>query len=233
MPPTKPCEQCGTVFAKPPTCSAVDWTTRRFCSPQCKVDSQRGKPTWNTGKQLPKTAPRHPCRICGAPTQYIASNRRITGMVHCGQASCAAASLAERRQRISERAKQMYAAGERQASRIAWQAVARVSPEETMLTPWLTAAGWAAQHRVVPGVKGRNAPRLYHLDFALVSQQLYIEIDGSVHRLRRDRDARKDAILAALGWRGLRIPAHNVRDNPDAVRAAIAEWVAQHATSTP
>lgn len=40
----------------------------------------------------------------------------------------------------------------------------------------------------------------YWVDFAIPSHNLIIECDGNFHRLYHDRDAKRDAYLASLGW---------------------------------
>jgi very-short-patch-repair endonuclease len=45
----------------------------------------------------------------------------------------------------------------------------------------------------------------YVVDFAILKSRLAIEIDGPFHDAEKDRQ--RDAVLAGLGWRVLRIPA--------------------------
>ena len=47
------------------------------------------------------------------------------------------------------------------------------------------------------------------VDFAVVSAQLVIEIDGGIHRLEdvATRDAAREAALKAMGWRVVRVAA--------------------------
>lgn len=223
---TKPCEVCGSVIVKPASCSKADWPKRRFCSRACKAESQRGKDAWNKGLEMPKTAPRHPCRICGQPTKYRASLTSITGMVHCDQPECVEASRRLKNERIAARAVEMYATGKRPKVRHAWDNVSRISREETMIAPWFTSQGWVAQHRVKTGASG-NLPKQFDLDFALPDRKLFVEIDGSVHRLRKERDARRDAMLAELGWTGLRLPSDLVASDVDAAVHRITSWLSE------
>lgn len=224
---TKPCEICGTVIEKPFTCSRREWAKRRYCSRVCLGASKRGKPSWIAGREMPKTAPRHPCRICGQPTKYLASNEKLAGMVHCGRDECRAASQELKNQRIAERHRTDYATGKRARLRDNWSRVPLVSAEELLLSDWFTSLGWVAQHRVNTGVHTNKLPTQFRLDFALPDRLLYVEIDGSVHRLRKERDARRDAMLRERGWIGLRLPATLVRDDPEAAKRTVLDWIAQ------
>ena len=64
----------------------------------------------------------------------------------------------------------------------------------------------------------------YVVDFAIVSKKLVIELDGAVHSIpgRAERDAEREKVIAALGWRVLRLPA-KFGDAPDALAAAVLE----------
>lgn len=228
---TKPCEVCGAVFEKPASIGLSAWARRRFCSMGCKVDSQRGKAPWNKGQKRPSTKPKQmlPCRICGQPTTYHGTRRcHLYGMVHCGNPACAEESKRIKNDRISARHTNDYATGKREKVRHTWKGVQRVSPEEIALTPWLTDLGWEPQYHVNTGVHTNTLPRQFILDFALPDQKLYVEIDGSIHRLRKERDARRDAMLFERGWRGLRISARRVRESPDDVTFDIALWTDIH-----
>ena len=59
----------------------------------------------------------------------------------------------------------------------------------------------------------------YVLDFACLSARLAIEIDGAAHDCgdRPERDARRGALLAARGYRTLRIAARDVLRDLEAV----------------
>ena len=63
-------------------------------------------------------------------------------------------------------------------------------------------------------------------DFAAPSARLVVEFDGGYHAARVRADARRDRVLARLGWRVLHLDAGMVQHNlPDAValiRAALA-----------
>ena len=55
--------------------------------------------------------------------------------------------------------------------------------------------------------RGPGRPNHYKLDLANVVKKIAVEFDGSSHgtRVRRASDARKDAVLRALGWRVVRL----------------------------
>lgn len=59
----------------------------------------------------------------------------------------------------------------------------------------------------------RQHPLLgYYLDFVCLSRGLVVEVDGGSHEGRSDWDRRRDAALADIGLKTLRIPAASVRD---------------------
>jgi very-short-patch-repair endonuclease len=47
----------------------------------------------------------------------------------------------------------------------------------------------------------------YIVDFAAPAVRLVVEVDGGYHAQRVRADARRDSVLAGLGWRLLRVPA--------------------------
>lgn len=82
----------------------------------------------------------------------------------------------------------------------------------------------------------RQAPLLgYYLDFVCFSQKLIVEVDGTHHdapdQLRHDR--RRDARLAAEGFRTLRIAAIDIRDNLDGVAEMIWRQLQPDPTRAP
>lgn len=93
-----------------------------------------------------------------------------------------------------------------------------LSPPEALLWTQLKGGGlgglkWRKQHPIGP----------YVLDFCCSRARLCVEVDGATHEFRMDRDARRDAWLAARGIATLRIPAEAVRVTPEAVLAHIHE----------
>ena len=54
--------------------------------------------------------------------------------------------------------------------------------------------------------------RGYFLDFVCLSRGLIVEVDGAGHEHTPDWDRRRDAAMAELGLKTLRIPAASVRD---------------------
>lgn len=223
---SKLCVICDVEFSKPVYCSRADWEIRRFCSPACKAESQKGKPALNKGlKQGFSSAVLLPCRICGNPTKYKGGeNSPVFGMVHCGNQVCAVASREMKNLAISEKAKQQYANGNRQ-KRNYWTGVSRISKEEKLLAPWFISMGWTPQYKILTGVHTNKLPRMFHLDFALPETRLYIEIDGSVHRLHKERDARRDQMLTDLLWRGLRVSAPQIASDIELVKRNILNWI--------
>ncbi|MBT9173447.1 MAG: hypothetical protein DDT21_01848 [Syntrophomonadaceae bacterium] len=129
---------------------------------------------------------------------------------------------------IRAKAIEMYANGERVAPKTAWQNVKEISTEEELISPWLESLGFVTQHKLLTGVHTNKLPRMFWLDFALPEHKLYIEIDGSVHRLRKERDARRDSMMDGLGWIGLRIQAKSVRSDIDSVKQQILTWLYEY-----
>jgi very-short-patch-repair endonuclease len=121
----------------------------------------------------------------------------------------------------------MFAAGFRKKNQPGWRNVSRVSAEEEALRSWFEAMGWQAQYHVLTHVHTNKLPRHFDLDFANPENHLYVEVDGESHTIpnRRERDARRDAMLAERGWTGLRIPSAAVRSNIEDAKLTIATWI--------
>lgn len=87
-----------------------------------------------------------------------------------------------------------------------------VSPEEEILWPTLAGYGFLRQ---VSFATHRAKPTHFMLDFAHPARKLYIEVDGPSHRplVNQLKDARRDLELAESGWRGIRIPSKDVRQD--------------------
>jgi very-short-patch-repair endonuclease len=58
-------------------------------------------------------------------------------------------------------------------------------------------------------------------DFYCPAAKMVMEIDGSVHNERQDIDASRDAYMASLGLRVVRVPAVDVLADPEAVADGI------------
>ena len=72
-----------------------------------------------------------------------------------------------------------------------------------------TALGWPMEVAVLTGpVQGQfpSLPNHYKVDVGSVKHKLAVEVDGNSHKTKKWKflDRRKEAILAALGWRVLR-----------------------------
>ena len=65
----------------------------------------------------------------------------------------------------------------------------------------------------------------YFADFACMEGRLVVEVDGDQHRA--ERDARRDALVAELGFRTLRFSAQELDENIDVVVEAIDEALAE------
>lgn len=97
--------------------------------------------------------------------------------------------------------------------------------------PWFESLGWIAQFKILTGVHTNKLPRYFKADFADAANLFYIEIDGHVHRLHVTSDARRDSMLSALGWKGLRVPASLIKNNPEAAKAQMLQWIQSHETA--
>ncbi len=60
-------------------------------------------------------------------------------------------------------------------------------------------------------------------DFYCHAARLVVEVDGSVHRQQAERDAGRDAVLAAHGLRVMRVSNEEVQSNLAGVLARIVE----------
>src|SRR5437870_779102 len=65
-------------------------------------------------------------------------------------------------------------------------------------------AGWTAEFPLSLGRRRAGYPTHYKLDLANPEKKLCIEVDGACHYGRKEKDAKKDAILVSLGLRVLR-----------------------------
>ena len=120
----------------------------------------------------------------------------------------------------------MYASGERIAVKDGWKNVKRISPEEELISPWLLSLGFVPQYKFLTGVHTNKLPRMFRLDFALPEHKLYIEIDGTVHRLKKKADTRRDSMMLERGWNGIRIPSSDVNNDIESVKERINLFIA-------
>ena len=83
---------------------------------------------------------------------------------------------------------------------------------------------WAALKRRQLGVQFRRQVPLagrFIVDFCAPSARLVIEVHGSCHAVRPKADARRDAVLATLGYRVVRVSAERVITDLDGVVALV------------
>ena len=85
------------------------------------------------------------------------------------------------------------------------------------------------RHRRLEGFKFRRQVPIgpYVADFACLSAQLVIELDGSQH-FDSPHDARRDAWLVAGGYRVLRVWNSELNENPSGVLEAIWHAIEEH-----
>jgi very-short-patch-repair endonuclease len=81
--------------------------------------------------------------------------------------------------------------------------------------------------RRLAGIKFRRQVPIgpFIADFASIAHRLVVEIDGGQHA-ESPSDARRDAFLAAEGWRVLRFWNNDVTQNRDGVLESIAQAAA-------
>ena len=78
----------------------------------------------------------------------------------------------------------------------------------------------ALRNRRLQGAKFRRQQVLgrFIADFCSPAHRLVVEIDGSAHDDKHERDAQRDAWMLTQGWRVLRLPASMVEEHlPEAV----------------
>ena len=78
--------------------------------------------------------------------------------------------------------------------------------------------------RRLDGMKFRRQHPIgtFVVDFCCTECRLVIEVDGGVHVAQRDRDAEREAIHSAAGYRVIRFPNQLIRDSLPGVLAAIS-----------
>lgn len=69
----------------------------------------------------------------------------------------------------------------------------------------LLPAGYVAGYIIPTSRPECNGGGYYRLDYAHVEAKVNIEIDGSSHRFKKDRDKKRDEFLRSLGWKVIRI----------------------------
>ncbi len=85
--------------------------------------------------------------------------------------------------------------------------------------------------RRMEGLKFRRQLPLgpYIADFACPSIRLIVELDGGVHDLRLEQDAKRDAWLTANGWTVLRFRNNEVLTNPAPLFQAVRDHAVRYA----
>ena len=71
--------------------------------------------------------------------------------------------------------------------------------------------------------------RSYFLDFVCLNRRIIVEVDGSSHEGRGGWDATRDAAMARLGFKTLRIPAIDVRDR----LGDVVDWIVRELKAAP
>jgi very-short-patch-repair endonuclease len=95
---------------------------------------------------------------------------------------------------------------------------------------------WAAlRGRRLDGLKFRRQHPVgpFVIDFCCAECRLAVEIDGAVHAAQQDRDAEREALLAAAGYRVLRFPNDAVQHRLPDVLATILAVAREEPTPRP
>lgn len=89
---------------------------------------------------------------------------------------------------------------------------------------------WCLEFVILTGrpKKDREYPTCYKVDIGLPEEKLAVEVDGPTHRTRRgrDKDMKKDRLLASLGWRVLRFWNEEIDSEPTLVLKLIHSSIA-------
>ena len=224
---TKICKVCSKEFVKPSSCGLPEWKKRSCCSRECANIYKKKYVPWNKGKTFESNAEKLPCRICGKDTKYFGTIKNVNyGLVHCGSDECKEKSKELKNKAISEKHLEDYASGKRE-KRNFWKYVSKVSKQEIALEPYMQRMGFEAQYKFLTGVNTNKLPRMFWLDFAIPSKKIYVEIDGTVHRLgfKKEADERRDKMMEERGWRGIRVPSSDVDLDIRKVIETINGWL--------
>ncbi len=71
--------------------------------------------------------------------------------------------------------------------------------------------------------------RGYFLDFVCLERRIIVEVDGASHEGRGTWDATRDAAMARLGFKTLRVPAISVRDS----LGDVMDWILRELEAAP
>jgi len=102
-------------------------------------------------------------------------------------------------------------------------------PQEFMLG--VLGGDWIAEYPLSLGPLTPGYPTHYKLDLALPERRIAVEVDGTSHHGRRDKDAKKDERLASLGWTVLRFWNQDIliwRDSGMPMGSSISTTLAAH-----
>lgn len=80
-----------------------------------------------------------------------------------------------------------------------------------------------------PGLHFRRQGKVgsFSVDFVCRRARLVIEVDGGIHRIKQDEDARRQAQIETMGYRVLRFGNEVAIKNPDAVRNRVLEAIVE------
>ncbi len=226
---TKTCKFCGAEFNRTNE-SPTAWASRQFCSSRCAYEPRKGKPVaalvefvadnGGHGSRWMKRTAYKKCRICGATFHHASKY-----VLSCDNPDCRAKSEQLRRENLSRKTTEMWRTGVLNTENSSWNFVARISKGETVIKDAMAEIGFVHQFKYT--VNTPDFIRTYHLDFAIPDMKLYVEIDGSSHKLPKSkkRDAIRTQLLHDDGWQCLRFWEREAVKKSDSLTLKVKEWV--------
>jgi very-short-patch-repair endonuclease len=199
------CQHCGESRSYPPSIAKG----RKFCSWECRSALPRNN--------HPDTSVDWSCAHCGKTERRIRSRAKANRFcsIECRGANWVASGH-PRQSRVAipcgtcgvEMAVVTCLVGRKKYCSRACANTGRPLPGKVSAIATATADEFSERH---PGIATEREMRLgrWSVDLALTDLMVAVEIDGTYwHSLPgiAEKDARKDAHLASLGWRVLRIP---------------------------
>ena len=209
---TQPCEQCGTPL------TFLPGTPRRFCNTSCSALWRNSQP-W---EWLPE-----------ARAKFTAAGQAALSTtpaeVHAGWAQASSERMTaqnpmhnpETREKVSTTLQAMGHRPPVKGGNGQPEPLPQRMLRERLGPAWKTVrVGLSAEVRARFGTEARH----YEVDIANPDRRLGVEVDGVNHRARRvrERDKRKDEILAFLGWKIIRMTNDAILSDLEAAALLVA-----------
>lgn len=228
MPLNRTCVGCGAAFSVPP--SRLKYSAAAWCTPSCRYAT----PGWAAALKPPMQRKHAQCQTCSIaftvpvkePGRYcsraclgIANGKRqqrdlskwtTKTCVECGSPFTVKTCLGDRPKFCSRACNAVWYGRHRRVS--------RPTSIELALEAALAQAGIATTREMKHG--------RFSIDLAIPAARIAIEADGRYwHSLPKqiEADARKDAALAAAGWRVLRFGEDQINEDVASCVAVVLE----------